>query len=120
VVAVGSTDFDDEYAGHAIGPELDLVAPGEGVYSATVIEDGSDSYGTLAGTSMATPCAAGVAALVRSANPNLTAEETLEVLLENCDKVWQDGGDQSDRSNEYGHGRVNAAKAVAKAVSLLP
>ena len=87
------------------------------------------------GTSYATPLAAGVGALVLSANPALTFVEAREVLrmtavkfdLANTDPVgqWLDAngnpsttsGQPPVRSGWYGYGRVNAAGAVQTALT---
>jgi hypothetical protein len=68
------------------------------------------------GTSSATPLAAGVAALMLSVNANLTWKQVGTTLKETADRI---GGAQAryraGYSTEYGHGRVNAAAAVAAA-----
>lgn len=71
----------------------------------------ADDYATLDGTSMATPHAVGVAALVWSAAPNATAND-IRLAMENS------AGDLGapGRDNVYGFGLVNAfdaAKSVA-------
>lgn len=57
---------------------VDIFAPGSEIYS-TVPKNEYDSY---QGTSMASPEVAGVAALVRSYYPNLTAKEVKKVLMD--------------------------------------
>jgi hypothetical protein len=87
------------------------------------------------GTSSATPLSAGVAALVLSANPALTYIEARQIMrdtavkfdLANTDPVgqWLDAngnpsvtsGLPAVKSGWYGYGRVNAAAAVAAAVT---
>jgi hypothetical protein len=61
---------------------------------------------------MATPIANGVAALIMAANPFLTAQEVQDILESTCDPI----GDP----NKYGHGRVNAFKAVLAAGTFTP
>jgi subtilisin family serine protease len=73
----------------------------------------TNSFG---GTSAAAPLAAGIAALVLSANPDLTAAQVRDLLRKTADQIGSsadyDGGGHSDR---LGYGRLNAAKAVAAA-----
>ncbi|MDW8287338.1 MAG: S8 family serine peptidase, partial [Flammeovirgaceae bacterium] len=84
-----------------------------------------ENYSWFNGTSGACPIAAGAAALVLSANPNLTALEARYALESTTDKV---GGysyvsnpalyPHGTRSFELGYGRVNADKAVDRAIHL--
>jgi len=57
---------------------VDLFAPGVDIYS--TVPDGK--YEDASGTSMASPAAAGVAAIIRGYFPELTAEQVREVLME--------------------------------------
>ncbi|MEG3845725.1 S8 family serine peptidase [Microcoleus sp. herbarium19] len=87
--------------------------------------DYTDSFG---GTSSATPVVAGVAALILSANPRLTAREVRKILEETADKIVDPDPDpqlgnrlgnydpNSRRSDWFGYGKVNALKAVQAAV----
>lgn len=59
---------------------VDVFSPGVQIYS-TMPED---KYANLQGTSMAAPIAAGVAALVLSQNPELSAEQLKQVLCESA------------------------------------
>ena len=77
------------------------------------------------GTSAATPVVAGVLGLIYSANPSLTDEQAMEILLTTTDKVDPNGDYDYDGSgprsyggwdNEMGYGRVNAYKAVLAAM----
>jgi cell wall-associated protease len=66
------------------GAELvDVFAPGTQIYS-TVPDD---NYAYFSGTSMATPCVAGLAALLRSYFPELSAVETKEIIKESVYKI---------------------------------
>jgi subtilisin-like proprotein convertase family protein len=78
------------------------------------------------GTSSACPTVAGVAALILSANPNLTAREVREILQTTADKIVDNNPDPqlgnrfgtydaSGHSQWFGLGRVNALKAVTEA-----
>lgn len=81
------------------------------------------------GTSSATPVVAGVAALILSANPDLTAQQVNRILQETTDKIVDPdpdpqlglrGGnyDSNGHCIWFGYGKVNAAKAVRAAQQL--
>ena len=57
---------------------VDIFAPGDGIYS--TMPDGS--YEFQGGTSMAAPAVAGLAAMIRSYFPSLTAAQVKQVILE--------------------------------------
>lgn len=58
--------------------DVDIFSPGVQIYATTP----NNSYEFLQGTSMASPNAAGVAALIRSYYPNLTAAQVKQVIME--------------------------------------
>jgi subtilisin-like proprotein convertase family protein len=74
----------------------------------------TNSFG---GTSSACPGAAGVVALVLAVNPELKWHEVKALIKGACDKIDPQGGayDSVGHSHFYGHGRLNAATAVALA-----
>jgi subtilisin family serine protease len=57
--------------------QVDIAAPGSSIYSTLP----GNAYGSLSGTSMATPHVAGAAALYASANPNATAAQIKAAIL---------------------------------------
>ncbi|RPD42724.1 S8 family serine peptidase [Chitinophaga barathri] len=57
--------------------EVDVFAPGVQIYSTV---PGGNKYGSASGTSMAAPVVAGVAALVLSYNPDLSARQLKQIL----------------------------------------
>jgi len=71
----------------------------------------TNSFG---GTSSACPGAAGVAALVLSANPALKREEVKDILKRAGERIDPQGGqyNAAGRSKFYGWGRLNARTAV--------
>jgi subtilisin family serine protease len=110
VLAVAATDANDQRASFSnYGPQVDLSAPGEGIYSTWCRPDPVSSlclgnyYFTKSGTSMAVPHVAGVAALVRSRWPDLSASAVISTLLETAQDVDEVGFDPFT-----GWGRVNA------------
>ncbi|QZZ20986.1 S8 family serine peptidase [Leptothermofonsia sichuanensis E412] len=79
-IAVGAVDRNNKVAGFSnsagSSPLNYVVAPGVSVYSTTP----NNTYRSYSGTSMATPHVAGVAALILSANPNLSPAEVTTLL----------------------------------------
>jgi subtilisin family serine protease len=136
-IAVGACGPENEVTTYAnISGKLDVVAPSSdddeaSVFSTDVSKNGwgmnpngmfSDEFGS---TSAACAMAAGVAALCLQANPNLTATQMRTVLRKSAAKVGRnppvkyepDG--ENGRSEQFGSGCINAAKAVAEAKALL-
>jgi len=109
VIAVGATDSADRRASFSnFGTDLDLMAPGVQIYSA----QGDFGYQYLSGTSTAAPHVAGVAAIMVSINPALTAVEVGEVLNETARDISMNGYDTST-----GWGIVNAFEAIEEVAS---
>lgn len=66
------------------GPDnVDVFAPGVDIYSTTP-EQGYDNFN---GTSMASPVVAGIAAVLRSYFPDLTARQVKEIIMESASPV---------------------------------
>ena len=61
---------------------VDIFAPGVRIYSTLP----NNTYQFLGGTSMASPVVAGVAAVLRSQYPNLTAVQVIDILLKSSNK----------------------------------
>jgi subtilisin family serine protease len=113
VLAVGATDNKDVVASFTTtGPELDVSAPGVDVYSCWDVIFNANTYVYESGTSMACPHVAGLAALVWSANPELSNLEVREIIESTADDKGAPGWDPI-----YGHGRVNAKLAVEAALA---
>lgn len=108
VVVVTSTTASDVLSSFSnTGGLVSVAAPGSSVRS-TMIGGG---FGIGSGTSFSTPIAAGVAALIMSANPGLTADQAQSILLGTADDLGAPGED-----DEFGAGRVNALRAVTAAL----
>jgi subtilisin family serine protease len=77
--------------------------------------DYTDEFG---GTSGSCPGVAGTAALILSANQDLTWEQVREIIKETSDKIDPAGGDYDSKGHSiyYGYGRINAEKAVKRAL----
>jgi len=104
VSATNSNDVLESYSN--TGNNIDLAAPGSAF---TTIRGGG--YNSVGGTSYSSPIVAGVAALILSANPNLTPSQAQDILKQSADDLGPAGWDTG-----YGWGRVNAARAVSLAL----
>jgi subtilisin family serine protease len=110
---------DNEYWwGSNYGTQLDVVAPG--VFIPSTTWDGGYTQ-TFDGTSSACPHVAGVAALVLSINPNLTAQQVRDIIESTCQKVGgysyhaEPGRNNGTWVDQMGYGLVNAYAAVQAA-----
>ncbi|MEK7520679.1 MAG: S8 family peptidase [Patescibacteria group bacterium] len=114
VIAVSATDSGDALASFSSrGPEVDLAAPGVGIYSAYK----GTGYATLSGTSMAAPHVAGSVALVLSVPISVAYDadfdgvwDPAEVQRKLQDRAVDLGVSGFD--NLYGWGLINAFNAV--------
>jgi len=107
VVAVSATGYDDDFqTWSSYGSDVSLSAPGIGIW--TTKNDGT--YGGFAGTSAASPVAAGCAALLVGYNPQLTNAAVVQLLENNADDLGAGGYDIY-----FGYGRVNAYRALLAA-----
>ena len=98
---------------------LDVVAPGGDLqlpetdpyiyYDAVLSTSGPASYYFSTGTSMAAPHVSGVAALViEKTGGQMSPSQVKNILIKTADKV----GGSNGKTAQFGHGRVNAFKAV--------
>jgi subtilisin family serine protease len=147
VIAVAASSSLNKHAAYSNwGPEVSVAAPsnnfhplepsqfvpGRGIWTIDNERYGlgftsrSAYTGDFGGTSGAAPLVAGIAALVRSVNPNLTAAEVKVILQDTADKIVDPDPDvvlktnrgqydQEGRCDWFGYGKVNAAKAVCEA-----
>ena len=104
VISVANTTSSDELSStsHYGATSVDIAAPGTGIYSTIP----TSSYGTMSGTSMATPMVASAVAVMRAVNPNISAKEIKETLCSSSDKLSALTG------KVISGGRLNAYNAV--------
>jgi subtilisin family serine protease len=115
-------------------PKIQTNLPGLGVFTTDRL--GAAGYSpsaftdTFGGTSSACPVVAGVAALVLSVNPNLTAAQVKQILQDSADKIEDPDPDpqlglrygtydKNGHSLWFGYGKVNAGEAVRMAQKML-
>jgi hypothetical protein len=131
VICVASTNtVDGSSSFSSIGPEVTISAPG-GTGSPFDSDDIQSTfpnypcylttnyglpqnYGPLAGTSMATPHAAGFAALILSMNPGLTPDSVRQIMINTADDLGTPGFD-----NYFGWGRINVFNALSQMGSII-
>lgn len=126
VITVAATDHEDQRAGYSNwGGSVDIAAPGSDILSLRAIqtdllqfideeyEPGANILGTdrhyyrLSGTSFAAPYVAGVASLLFSLRPELTAAQVKRMILNSARDIDVPGLDQNT-----GWGLLNAAAAL--------
>lgn len=89
---------------------IDVAAPGSGIWAPMP----GGGYARVNGTSFATPIVSGVAALLRSYDPDLTAEQVAERITATADRA-PDG-----RNLEVGYGVVNPYRALTATLGSRP
>ena len=143
VVTVGAITINDEHSsfssigpstwteGSGIGPyyeypwvegdpdsigliKPDISAPGSSIVSLDYTSN--TGYTTMSGTSQATPCVAGVMALMLEADPTLTPREIDSIIETTAIPL----GGQTSKCNIYGSGRVDALQAINSMTSVCP
>lgn len=120
-ISVAAVDDRDRKASYSTyGDWVKVAAPGgdqpagrPGILS-TVF---NDSYARYSGTSMASPLTAGLAALVRSAHPEMSAAEVIFQVVETADNIDAGNGNYIGK---LGAGRINAYRALTEEVHPLP
>ena len=117
-MAICATDANDNRASFSNkGSDLDVCAPGESIYSTF----SPNIYGTISGTSMASPHVAGLAALIKSIAPELTHDEIRALINSSADDLvggicyqYQTITWEAVVGFDYctGWGRINAFNAI--------
>jgi hypothetical protein len=123
VMAVGASNSRDKHSPYSnYGPELAVCAPSGGGSNARsmVATDTKDGIGInyqFDGTSGATSIASGLAALILAVEPGLSSEETRNIMMATADKIDPENGQYKDgHSLIYGHGRIDAHKALKRVI----
>ena len=118
IISVGNSDSNGYRKSTSnYGPDLDLVAPGTLIRT---LQPGS-SYYYATGTSFSCPHVSAVAALMVSANPNLTQSEIGDILditatkIDTYDYIVNPGKPNGLWNNQVGYGLVNCYDAVSLA-----
>jgi serine protease len=107
VISVANTDNSDEAAASSnYGYNIDVCAPGQAIYATYPV----NTYTYQSGTSMASPCAAGAAAIIKSFYPSYTALQIGEQLKVTCDNIY--ALNPAMYSSKLGEGRINLFKAL--------
>lgn len=122
VMAVGATNESDQRCspsdwggtyGSNYGDRLDVVAPGNKIYSTVDADDDeyTELYDEMSGTSMAAPHVSGLGALVISFwekdLKTWTPDNVRDVIISGCDDINSSGWDKYT-----GHGRINVYKTL--------
>lgn len=108
VASLNSADVRSGFSNY--GSYVDVAGHGENILSTVTSSDGTGaSYALNSGTSMSTPHAAGVAALIWSQNPTWTRDQVVAQLLGTTDNVDSIPGNVP---GTLGTGRVNAFSAL--------
>ncbi|PKL80727.1 MAG: hypothetical protein CVV25_03225 [Ignavibacteriae bacterium HGW-Ignavibacteriae-4] len=108
VLSVASSADDDVRSGFSnYNTRVDISAPGTFIYSTVP----NNKYDYKSGTSMASPVAAGAAAVLRSQFPDYTAQQIKSLIIVNTDNI-----DELNPGFEglVGSGRLNLYKAITK------
>ena len=106
VLSVASTNSSDARSSFSnFGNNIDVCAPGSGIYSTIW----NNSYTTFDGTSMASPIAAGVCAIVKSQFPSYNALQVGEKVRVTCDNI---DAQNPSYIGKLGKGRINMFRAL--------
>ncbi|WP_394175888.1 S8 family serine peptidase [Thalassotalea litorea] len=109
IITVSATTSKDALASWSnFGNCIDVSAPGSGIQTTTK----NGGYGSVSGTSFASPATAAVLALLKQKNPKLSNSELESLLEANADTSMFSG----EYSAKFGHGRVDAYAAVYQGV----
>lgn len=112
-VSVAATSSNDGKASFSnYGFKVDVCAPGDNIYSTVY----NNNYTFMSGTSMASPVAAGCAAMIKSRFPSFNHEQVRQQLRVTADNIYSVAGN-SVYQNKLGKGRVNLFRAMTDTTS---
>ncbi|SDC72858.1 Subtilase family protein [Paenibacillus sp. UNCCL117] len=107
VFAVAAVDSNKSKASFSnYGDYIDVAAPGVSIASTYP----HNQYAALSGTSMASPHVTALAALIRSANPELKNTEVMQLMRDTATDLGPKGKDKY-----YGYGLIDVARALQAA-----
>lgn len=111
MLLVGATDSADAKASWSnYGVPVDFFAPGVSIYTTR----NGGVYGSVSGTSFASPISAGLATLVYGINPSFSPAEVESIIMSTCVDLGAVGDD-----SVYGAGRIDAAAAAGLARGII-
>lgn len=106
VISVGSIGKDENVSYFSnYNDKVDIVAPGEKIYTTTI----NNSYIYKGGTSLSTSVVSGVIAIMKSISPSLTQQEIYDILITTANDKGEEGKDIY-----YGYGIINPLNAINK------
>ncbi|GAE46163.1 protease [Mesobacillus boroniphilus JCM 21738] len=107
VLSVAAVDYNGNRASFSnYGDYIDIAAPGVYIPSTYF----NEQYAALSGTSMAAPHVAGLAALIKSANPELKSSQVIKIIKNSAIDLGEQGKDI-----DYGNGLIDVNSALQEA-----
>ncbi len=110
----------DSLSAHKHHPTIDICAPGYNVSTTDIMGSGyggknSGNYTSAWGTSFAAPQVSATVGLIISVNPCLSANEAVDILLENTDDSIYDIAENEQYIGRLGTGRLDVYASVSAA-----
>ena len=120
VISVGATTITDQRASFSsYGAAIDVTAPGSGSINTPTWTPGDQTSlytSALYGTSFSSPIVASLAALIKAIRPDSSVKDVTALILATTQKP--SGMSGQIFNTQYGHGIIDAFKAVTVASSL--
>lgn len=107
ISVAGTNNNDQKWSGSNFSYNVDVCAPGDAIYSTWP----SNTYTISSGTSMASPIAAGAAAMIKAMNPSYTALQVGEHLKVTCENIYP--LNNPTYADKLGTGRVDLFNALS-------